>query len=97
MWNKEEHIFEDVSAGNEYYAAFNYLGGSKIQSVETSCSCYVANHTDKGVTVKYKAPVFPEHLAVLGIKETVDAKTVKVKTTDGQEKTLTIKAVLKKK
>lgn len=97
MWDKEEFVFDEAAAGSEYYAAFTYLGGSSIQSVETSCSCSVASHTNKGVTVKYKAPAFPDHLAVLGIKQTVDVKTIKVKTADGLEKTLTIKAVLKKK
>lgn len=95
MWDKNEYNFGIVQKGNEYFASFNYLGAGKIEKVETSCQCLVASHTDKTITVKYKAPAFPEHLPAMGITETVDVKTVKVSTKQGQH-TLTIKAILQK-
>lgn len=94
MWDKTEYNFGNVKHSHSYHVTFKYLGSSSIKKVIPSCSCSVATHTKDSVTIKYTAPQFPPHLKVMGIKQSVDNKTIKVETKDGHTHLLTIKGIL---
>lgn len=94
MWDKTEYNFGKVTRNHAYHVTFKYLGASSIKKVTPACSCSVATHNKDSVTIKYTAPQFPPHLKVMGIKESVDTKTITVETKDGHTHLLTIKGIL---
>lgn len=90
MWDKKR-IEIAAKSNSVHQLRFTYEGPLTIKAVKTSCGCTVASlDNKKSVVLKYTAPQFPEHLRILGHRETTDEKKVTVTMSDTTKETLTI-------
>ena len=93
-WNRKSIHFGNVAPGTNQPYSFNYLGGRKIQSVQSSCGCTTSKNEDNVISGVW---VTSHDLSWSPQQLVPSSKEVYVTFEDGTKETLTLSATLNKK